>query len=64
MQMLRGASAATGPRCRSLGFYPGYGKVADLHSLESWLGRDTHYVVQFSDAERRQLHRQHLGSDR
>lgn len=49
-QMLRGASAVDRPALSRLGFYPGYGKVSDLHSLESWLGRDTHYVVQFSDA--------------
>jgi len=47
--MLRGASAAERPALSRLGFYPGYGSAARLRSLENWLGRDMHYVVQFTD---------------
>ncbi len=46
--MLRGASAADRPAVSRMGFYPGYGTVAGLHSLQSWLGHDTSYVVQFT----------------
>ncbi len=46
---LQSASAAQRPALSRLGFYPGYGSAARLKSLESWLGRETHYVVQFTD---------------
>jgi hypothetical protein len=46
---LRGASAADRPALSRMGFSPGSGGVASLHSLESWLGRDTHYVMTFTD---------------
>ncbi len=34
---------------QGLGFYPGYAAVSTLTGLESWLGRQVGYVVQFSD---------------
>jgi Glycosyl hydrolase family 26 len=50
-QMLNGGAAVDPPAISRLGFYPGYGSVAKLHALESWLGQDARYVVQFSDAD-------------
>ena len=47
--MLRGASASDRPVVANLGFYPGYASVNGLQSLESWLGRDSRYIVQFAD---------------
>ncbi len=47
--VLSNASAASRPAISQLGFYPGYGSVAQLTSLESWLGHDANYVVQFAD---------------
>ncbi len=47
--LLPNASAASRPAISQLGFYPGYGSVAQLTSLESWLGHDANYVVQFAD---------------
>ncbi len=43
------ASATDRPVVSQLGFYPGYGNVAGLESLQSWLGRDAKYLVQFGD---------------
>ncbi len=42
-----GASTGSG-----LGFYPGYANLARLRSLESFVGRDASYVVQFADQDR------------
>jgi hypothetical protein len=47
--LLSNASAASRPAVSQLGFYPGYGNVAQLTSLETWLGHDANYVVQFAD---------------
>jgi hypothetical protein len=34
-----------------LGFYPGYANLAQLKSLETWVGHDASYVVQFADQD-------------
>jgi Glycosyl hydrolase family 26 len=34
-----------------LGFYPGFGSVSLLQSLEMWLGKSAGHVVQFADAD-------------
>ncbi len=47
--MLSGASAADRPAVAQLGFYPGYANLSQLTSLQTWLGRDTSYLVQFGD---------------
>jgi Glycosyl hydrolase family 26 len=40
---------------QGLGFYPGYAAVSTLTGLESWLGRQVGYVVQFSDGSSSQF---------
>lgn len=34
-----------------LGFYPGYANLSRLKTLESWVGRDASFVVQFADQD-------------
>ena len=53
------------PALSRLGFFPGGGGAASLRSLESWLGRDTHYVMHVHRLHRRLgVREQHLGRDR
>jgi hypothetical protein len=47
--MMNRASATDRPVVSQLGFYPGFGNVAGLNSLDSWLGRSAKYIVQFGD---------------
>jgi hypothetical protein len=45
------AAATDLPARSQLGFDPGYANLSQLQSLESWLGRDVSYVVQFSESK-------------
>lgn len=45
-------SASTSTSIASdLGFYPGYANLARLKTLESWVGRNAAFVVQFTDQD-------------
>lgn len=48
-QNFRNQSSSGPPILAGLGFYPGYASVAALQSMDTWLGRDANYVVQFAD---------------
>jgi hypothetical protein len=45
----RNQSSSGPPVLSGLGVYPGYASVPQLQSVDSWLGRDANYVVQFAD---------------
>jgi hypothetical protein len=42
-------SPVSGSAASRFGLYPGYAGVAQLRSLESWVGHPANYVVQFAD---------------
>ncbi|HEV7523456.1 MAG TPA: glycosyl hydrolase, partial [Acidimicrobiia bacterium] len=41
--------AITTPAAQQLGFYPGYANLIQFKALETWVGRDANYVLQFAD---------------
>jgi hypothetical protein len=48
--MVGHASAGPAPAVSRMGFYPGYSNVAGYTALETFVGHQTPYVVQFADA--------------
>ncbi len=48
--MLGDASAAPAPAVSQLGFYPGYANVSGYTTLETYVGHQARYVVQFADS--------------